>query len=182
MKQLFHLRHVSILLLGFTLSLAGCSPQSDESKAQNNAESSDSSETSDTKNGNMLYIVSDVAELKNNTNNYFEQIKQGQENLQQALQDNDPSKVSTSITALKKQFTQMNRDLDKLKLKSTEVDQVRQQMIRTNQQLLESSIFNGEMDLSQENLDQVQQQLNSLQNNILELGVLLIPKSKSSDS
>lgn len=180
MKHLVLPRQIPLLLFVFTLGLAGCSSPSDESKAEQ--QTSNTTESQETKSGNMLYIVSDVAALKSNTSSYFDKIKQDQESLQQALQDNKPTVVSNSLSALKQQFTTMNQDLEKLKLKSKEVDQVRLQMISANKQLLESSIFNGEMDLSEENLDQLQQQLNSLQNNILELGTLLIPKNKSSDS
>lgn len=179
MKHLVLSRPVSILCMVFTLGLAGCSSPSDETKSEDNTEIKDNSTT---QGGNMLYIVRDVAELKSNTSGYFDKIKQDQENLQQALQDNNPTQVGNSVSSLKKQFITMNRDLEKLDLKSREVDQVRQQMISANQQLLKSSIFNGEMDLSEESLDQLQQQLNSLQNNILELSTLLIPKNKSSDS
>lgn len=182
MKHLVHPRQLSFLLFVFTLGLAGCSPSSDESTAKDAQNSADNAENSEIKSGNMLYIVRDVAELKSNTSSYFDKIKQDQENLQQALQDNNPTVVAKNITALKQQFTKMNQDLANLELKSKEVHQVRQQMISANNQLLKSSIFNGEMDLSEENLDQLQQQINSLQNNILELGALLIPKNKSSDS
>ena len=69
MKHLVLPRQISLLFFIVTLGLAGCSAPSDESKSeesstQKNQQSAHATDHPETQSGNMLYIVSDVAELK----------------------------------------------------------------------------------------------------------------------
>lgn len=191
MKYQFNMPKIPLLFVLFTLGLTGCSQSSNEDKPkQSTSEQSNqpkenaavNTQNENLESGNMFYIVRDVADIQANTGRYFQQVKQSQTDLAQALQSKDQPAIKNTVEGLNQQLTQMNRNLQSLNLKSKEVDQIRQQIISANQQVLSSPLLTGKTELNQANLDKLQQQLGSIQKDILDLAALVVPKEKSSNS
>ena len=135
------------------------------------------------KSGTVFSIARNVADVQLKAGDYIAQLQQSQENLQQALEAKDIQQLETTVTALKSQLTGFNQALEQLNLKSSEIDDIRQNIQTANEQALKSPLMNGEVDFSQVNLQKIEQQLGSVQSEMLKLAAMLIPTSNSeSDS
>ena len=180
----------SLLILGCD-STAQNSAEKDINESQTVSVSNDGSASEqqtakpeiELKSGNVFYIARDVADVQLKAGDYIAQLQQSQENLQQALEAKDIQQLETTVTALKSQLTGFNQALEQLNLKSSEIDDIRQNIQTANEQALKSPLMNGEVDFSQVNLQKIEQQLGSVQSEMLKLAAMLIPTSNSeSDS
>ena len=180
----------SLLILGCD-STAQNSAEKDINESQTVSVSNDDSASEqqtakpeiELKSGNVFYISRDVADVQLKAGDYIAQLQQSQENLQQALEAKDIQQLETTVTALKSQLTGFNQALEQLNLKSSEIDDIRQNIQTANEQALKSPLMNGEVDFSQVNLQKIEQQLGSVHSEMLKLAAMLIPTSNSeSDS
>ena len=69
-----------------------------------------------------------------------------------------------------------------LDLKTQEIDNIRQHVLKTNKELLNSALLNGNIDVSKINIKQFEQQVGTIQNEMLKLAGMLIPTGKSDSS
>ena len=171
------------------LSLIGCDQATEKNEVSTNAtevEEAISSNTEATstelKSGNMLYVVSDVADMQLKAGNYVQQLKQTQSDLQQALEAKDPESVQTTVNALHQQLTDFNRALDSLNLKSQEIESIRQKITEANQQILDLPYMNGQVDITQVDLKKIEQQITLVQSEMLELAKMLLLKQDSAEN
>lgn len=133
------------------------------------------------KNGNMIYVVRDVADMQLKAGDYVQQLKQTQTDLEQALTDKDQQALQTSVNALHQQLTDFNRALNSLDLKSQEVESIRQNIMSTNQQVLDLPYLNGKVDLQSVDLHKIEQQMTSVQTEMLKLAKMLLLQPASSE-
>lgn len=155
-----------------------------ESVQSSTETANDATETNkaDLKSGNFFYIARDVADVQLKAGDYINQLQQSQSNLQQALENKDIQQLESTVTALKTQLTGFNTALDQLNLKSTEINDIRENIMNANSQALKLPLLNGEVDFSQVDFKKIEQQLGSVQGEMLKLAALLIPKSNSTES
>jgi hypothetical protein len=135
---------------------------------------------SELKQGNMFYIVRDVADLQLKAGDYVEQLKQTQTELQAAITAQDQQQLQTTANTLQQQLTGFNQALTGLNLKSQEIDSIRQNIMQANQQVLATPLLNGEVDLSQVDVKKIQQQMGSIQVEMIKLAGMLIPTGENS--
>lgn len=135
---------------------------------------------SELKQGNMFYIVRDVADLQLKAGDYVEQLKQTQTELQAAITAQDQQQLQTTANTLQQQLTGFNQALTGLNLKSQEIDSIRQNIMQANQQVLATPLLNGEVDLSQVDVKKIQQQMGSIQVEMIKLAGMLIPTEENS--
>ena len=172
--------------------LIGCEqapePQSEDTQtteaaqAHDTTASTDESSTTnknDLKNGNMFYIVRDVADMQLKAGDYVEQLKETQNDLQAAINDKDQQQLKSTATTLQQQLTGFNQALTGLNLKSQEIDSIRQNLIHANQQVLAMPLLNGDIDLSQVDFKKIQQQMGSIQTEMIKLAGMLIPQEQN---
>lgn len=140
------------------------------------AQQSDRTTTAQTelKSGNMFYMVRDVADLQFKAGSYVEQLKQTQTDLQTAVDTKDTQQLQATAGKLQQQLTGFNQALSELNLKSQEIDQVRSNIMRANQQVLASPLLNGHVDFSQVDLKKIESQMVSVQAEMLKLADMLI--------
>lgn len=170
-------------VIAISLSLWACSPSPDEETAavdqasESNNERSSSSETTlrGFESGNMLYMVRDVAMMQQSSSNYIQQLKQSQNDLEQALDSTDSADLKQSVDQIKSQLKALNHSLQGLKLKSQEVESIRRQILELNQQALKTPLMNGAVELNRENIEKIQTQLDTIQFDMLQLATLIIP-------
>lgn len=153
--------------------------QTEKQSGDADNQESESSNQADLKSGNFFYIARDVADVQLKAGDYIAQLQQSQENLQQALDTKDIQQLESTVTALKSQLTGFNQALDQLNLKSSEIDNIRQNIQTANEQALKSPLLNGQVDFSQVDFNKIEQQLGSVQSEMLKLAAMLIPKSGS---
>lgn len=139
---------------------------------------------SDLKQGNLFYIVRDVTDLQLSTNDYTQQLKQTQSDLQKAVDQQDHAQLQQAATQLQQQLQAFDSALNKVKLKSQEISDIRQNILDANQQVLNSSFLNGQVDLSQVDFKKIEQQMGNIQGEMLKLAAMLIqqPKDQNPDS
>lgn len=154
--------------------------QTEKQSGEADNQERESSNQADLKSGNFFYIARDVADVQLKAGDYIAQLQQSQENLQQALDTKDIQQLESTVTALKSQLTGFNQALDQLNLKSSEIDNIRQNIQTANEQALKSPLLNGQVDFSQVDFNKIEQQLGSVQSEMLKLAAMLIPKSGSS--
>ena len=153
--------------------------QTEKQSGEADNQERESSNQADLKSGNFFYIARDVADVQLKAGDYIAQLQQSQENLQQALDTKDIQQLESTVTALKSQLTGFNQALDQLNLKSSEIDNIRQNIQTANEQALKSPLLNGQVDFSQVDFNKIEQQLGSVQSEMLKLAAMLIPKSGS---
>ena len=189
MKKLLQGALVPFAIFAAGLSLIGCDQASEhtESIAQTSdteevfASSADA-ENNTLKSGNMLYVVSDVADMQLKAGDYVQQLKDTKAELEQALADKNQQELQTSVNALHQQLTDFNRALSSLNLKSQEIESIRQKIMDTNQQVLDLPYLNGKVDLQAINLAKIEQQISQVQSEMLSLAKILLLKPDSTES
>ena len=134
--------------------------------------------SSELKNGNVFYIARDVANMQMNTGDYISALKASQQELQQAIDTQNPQQLQTAAKALQQQLTGFNQALNQLDLKSQEIYDIRENVIAANTQILQSPLMNGDLNLSQVDFKQLKQQMNTVQSEMLKLATLVIPTAE----
>lgn len=186
MKKLIQNTVTPFVIFTAGVLLMGCEqatePQSEDIQT---TESSDISgnhtgETTELKNGNMFYIVRDVADMQLKAGDYVEQLKQTQTDLQTAISAQDHQQLQAAASTLQQQLTGFNQALTSLNLKSQEIDSIRQNILQANQQVLATPFLNGQVDLSQVDFKKIQQQMGSIQLEMIKLAGMLIPTGENS--
>lgn len=169
-----------ILLLGCDQAASPTQQEQHSSQSETTRSSSDSHHsTEDLKQGNMFYIARDVANVQLKTGDYVEKLQQTQSDLQQAIDTKDQAELQTAVKTLTRELQGFNTALISLDLKSQEIDGIRQQVIQTNKQVLNSSLLNGDMDISKVDFKKIEQQMNNIQTDMLKLAAMMIPTSGS---
>ena len=169
-----------ILLLGCDQAASPTQQEQHSSQSETTRSSSDSHHsTEDLKQGNMFYIARDVANVQLKTDDYVEKLQQTQSDLQQAIDTKDQAELQTAVKTLTRELQGFNTALISLDLKSQEIDGIRQQVIQTNKQVLNSSLLNGDMDISKVDFKKIEQQMNNIQIDMLKLAAMMIPTSSS---
>ncbi len=133
---------------------------------------------SDLKQGNLFYIVRDVTDLQLSTNDYTQQLKQTQSDLQKAVDLQDHAQLQQAATQLQQQLQAFDSALNKVQLKSQEISDIRQNILNANQQVLNSPFLNGQVDLSQVDFKKIEQQMGNIQGEMLKLAAMLIQQPK----
>ena len=178
------------------LLLLGCEPSPEQSSSQNstaevsvdqgrsnNANLAENEQTqSSLKSGNMFYIARDVADVQLKTGDYVEKVTQAQADLQNAIESKDQSALQETVKNLSQQLQAFNTALISLDLKTQEIDNIRQHVLKTNKELLNSALLNGNIDVSKINIKQFEQQVGTIQTEMLKLAGMLIPTGKSDSS
>lgn len=178
------------------LLLLGCEPSPEQSSSQNstaevsvdqgrsnNANLAENEQTqSSLKSGNMFYIARDVADVQLKTGDYVEKVTQAQADLQNAIESKDQIALQETVKNLSQQLQAFNTALISLDLKTQEIDNIRQHVLKTNKELLNSALLNGNIDVSKINIKQFEQQVGTIQNEMLKLAGMLIPTGKSDSS
>ena len=169
-----------ILLLGCDQAASPTQQEQHSSQSETTRSSSDSHHsTEDLKQGNMFYIARDVANVQLKTGDYVEKLQQTQSDLQQAIDTKNQAELQTAVKTLTRELQGFNTALISLDLKSQEIDGIRQQVIQTNKQVLNSSLLNGDMDISKVDFKKIEQQMNNIQTDMLKLAAMMIPTSGS---
>ena len=186
MKKLIQNTVTPFVIFTAGVLLMGCEqatePQSEDIQT---TESSDISgnhtgEETELKNGNMFYIVRDVADMQLKAGDYVEHLKQTQTDLQTAISAQDHQQLQATASTLQQQLTGFNQALTSLNLKSQEIDSIRQNILQANQQVLATPFLNGQVDLSQVDFKKIQQQMGSIQLEMIKLAGMLIPTGENS--
>ena len=178
------------------LLLLGCEPSPEQSSSQNstaevsvdqgrsnNANLAENEQTqSSLKSGNMFYIARDVADVQLKTGDYVEKVTQAQADLQNAIESKDQIALQETVKNLSQQLQAFNTALISLDLKTQEIDNIRQHVLKTNKELLNSALLNGNIDVSKINIKQFEQQVGTIQTEMLKLAGMLIPTGQSDSS
>ena len=190
MKKFIQNALAPVVILSAGLLLIACEPmpestaeemQTTESddvliKASNDTAKTSSAEV---KSGNMFYIVRDVADMQLKAGEYVNQLKNTQTDLQSAINDKDQQQLQTTAHTLQQQLTDFNQALRGLNLKSQEIDSIRQEIMRSNQQVLATPLLNGTVDFSQVDFKKIEQQMSNIQMEMLKLASIMIPQSQN---
>ena len=196
MKKLVQGALLPFVIFTSGLLLLGCEPSPEQSSSQNstaevsvdqgrsnNENLAENEQTqSSLKSGNMFYIARDVADVQLKTGDYVEKVTQAQADLQNAIESKDQSALQETVKNLSQQLQAFNTALISLDLKTQEIDNIRQHVLKTNKELLNSALLNGNIDVSKINIKQFEQQVGTIQNEMLKLAGMLIPTGQSDSS
>lgn len=178
--------------------------QKDQDDAQDNEQNNDENQDSasnqddnretqhqgksDLKQGNMFYIARDVADVQLKTGDYVEKLQQTQTDLQQAIESKDQTQLQHTVKNLSRELQGFNTALISLDLKTQEIDHIRQQVLKANKQVLNSSLLNGDLDISKVDFKKIEKQMNMIQTDMVKLaGMVLLsagsdqPSNQSND-
>ena len=138
--------------------------------------------TADLKQGNMLYIARDVADVQLKTGNYVEKLQQAQTELQQAIESKDHLQLQQTVKDLTRQLQGFNTALISLDLKTQEIDNIRQQVLSANKQVLNSSLLNGDLDISKVDFNKIEKQMDLIQTDMMKLAGMVLLSAGSEQS
>ena len=196
MKKLVQGALLPFVIFTSGLLLLGCEPSPEQSSSQNstaevsvdqgrsnNENLAENEQTqSSLKSGNMFYIARDVADVQLKTGDYVEKVTQAQADLQNAIESKDQIALQETVKNLSQQLQAFNTALISLDLKTQEIDNIRQHVLKTNKELLNSALLNGNIDVSKINIKQFEQQVGTIQTEMLKLAGMLIPTGQSDSS
>jgi uncharacterized protein YukE len=189
MKKILQGALLPFAIFAAGLSLIGCDQATEHTEVAANFSdveeviaSSTNEASTELKSGNMLYVVSDVADMQLKAGDYVQQLKSTQTALEQALADKDQQSLQTAVNALHQQLTDFNRALSSLNLKSQEIESIREKIMSTNQQVLDLPYLNGKVDLQTVDVAKIEQQITLVQSEMLNLAKMLLLKQDSSVS
>lgn len=179
-----------VVILSAGLLLIACEPMPESSAEEMQTTESDDvlikasndtakTSSADVKSGNMFYIVRDVADMQLKAGEYVNQLKNTQTDLQSAINDKDQQQLQATAHTLQQQLTDFNQALRGLNLKSQEIDSIRQEIMRSNQQVLATPLLNGAVDFSQVDFKKIERQMSNIQMEMLKLASMMIPQSKN---
>ena len=191
MKKFIQNALAPIVILSAGLLLIACEPMPESSAEEMQTTESDdvlikaSNDTAKTssaevKSGNMFYIVRDVADMQLKAGEYVNQLKNTQTDLQSAINDKDQQQLQATAHTLQQQLTDFNQALRGLNLKSQEIESIRQEIMRSNQQVLATPLLNGAVDFSQVDFKKIERQMSNIQMEMLKLASMMIPQSQNS--
>lgn len=138
--------------------------------------------TADLKQGNMFYIARDVADVQLKTGNYVEKLQQAQTELQQAIESKDHLQLQQTVKDLTRQLQGFNTALISLDLKTQEIDNIRQQVLSANKQVLNSSLLNGDLDISKVDFNKIEKQMDLIQTDMMKLAGMVLLSAGSEQS
>ena len=188
MKKFIPKAVLPFAILSTGILLSGCEqasePQSDDIQTTQSADvalnqPTETTATADLKSGNMFYIVRDVADMQLKAGEYVNQLKNTQTDLQSAINDKDQQQLQATAHTLQQQLTDFNQALRGLNLKSQEIDSIRQEIMRSNQQVLATPLLNGAVDFSQVDFKKIERQMSNIQMEMLKLASMMIPQSQN---
>lgn len=190
MKKFIQNALAPIVILSAGLLLIACEPMPESSAEEMQTTESDDvlikasndtakTSSADVKSGNMFYIVRDVADMQLKTGEYVNQLKNTQTDLQRAINDKDQQQLQATAHTLQQQLTDFNQALRGLNLKSQEIDSIRQEIMRSNQQVLATPLLNGAVDFSQVDFKKIERQMSNIQMEMLKLASMMIPQSQN---
>ena len=179
-----------VVILSAGLLLIACEPMPESSAEEMQTTESDDvlikasndtakTSSADVKSGNMFYIVRDVADMQLKAGEYVNQLKNTQTDLQSAINDKDQQQLQATAHTLQQQLTDFNQALRGLNLKSQEIDSIRQEIMRSNQQVLATPLLNGAVDFSQVDFKKIERQMSNIQMEMLKLASMMIPQSQN---
>ena len=177
MKKLLQDALAPVCLFTFGLLLLGCDQPHQASNISNDTahQTQEQAPTqTELKSGNMLYVIRDVADVQLKTGNYIEQLQQTQTQIKNAIELKDHAQLESSVKALKQQLTAFNQTLDQLHLKSQEINDIRQNIMATNQKVLNSSYLNGKLNLSAADFEKIEQQMGNIQSSMMQLAKMFV--------
>ena len=126
------------------------------------------------KNGSMLYMTRDVADLQLKAGSYAEQLQQSKSELQAALDQQDHAKLQQAAAELQQQLQGFNQALNSVNLTTQEISGIRQKLLAANEQALASPLLNGQAAFSPADFKQIEQQIGSIQSEMLKLAGMLM--------
>lgn len=190
MKKFIQNALAPIVILSAGLLLIACEPMPESSAEEMQMTESDDvlikasndtakTSSADVKSGNMFYIVRDVADMQLKAGEYVNQLKNTQTDLQSAINDKDQQQLQATAHTLQQQLTDFNQALRGLNLKSQEIDSIRQEIMRSNQQVLATPLLNGAVDFSQVDFKKIERQMSNIQMEMLKLASMMIPQSQN---
>ncbi|MBJ9953493.1 MULTISPECIES: hypothetical protein [unclassified Acinetobacter] len=195
MKKLLQGAVLPFIIFTSGILLLGCNQAVEQSRQQQEFESNETSDqalnsksevihktSEDLKSGNLFYIARDVADVQLKTGDYIEKLQQTQSDLQQAVQSKNSIVLQQTVKDLSRELQGFNTALISLDLKSQEIDGLRQQVLQSNQQLLNSALLNGDVDISKVDFKKIEQQMNNIQMDMLKLASMMIPNAKDTAS
>lgn len=136
----------------------------------------------DLKQGNMFYIARDVADVQLKTGNFVEKLQQSQTDLQQAIESKDHQQLQQTVKDLNRQLQGFNTALISLDLKTQEVDNIRQEILKANKQVLNSPLLNGDLDISKVDFKKIEQQMDHIQTDMVKLAGMVLLSASSDQS
>ena len=190
MKKFIQNALAPIVILSAGLLLIACEPMPESSAEEMQMTESDDvlikasndtakTSSADVKSGNMFYIVRDVADMQLKAGEYVNQLKNTQTDLQSAINDKDQQQLQATAHTLQQQLTDFNQALRGLNLKSQEIDSIRQEIMRSNQQVLATPLLNGAVDFSQVDFKKIERQMSNIQMEMLKLASMMIPQNQN---
>ena len=190
MKKFIQNALAPIVILSAGLLLIACEPMPESAVEEMQTTESDDvlikalndtakTSSADVKSGNMFYIVRDVADMQLKAGEYVNQLKNTQTDLQSAINDKDQQQLQATAHTLQQQLTDFNQALRGLNLKSQEIDSIRQEIMRSNQQVLATPLLNGAVDFSQVDFKKIERQMSNIQMEMLKLASMMIPQSQN---
>ncbi len=190
MKKFIQNALAPIVILSAGLLLIACEPMPESSAEEMQTTESDDvlikasndtakTSSADVKSGNIFYIVRDVADMQLKAGEYVNQLKNTQTDLQSAINDKDQQQLQATAHTLQQQLTDFNQALRGLNLKSQEIDSIRQEIMRSNQQVLATPLLNGAVDFSQVDFKKIERQMSNIQMEMLKLASMMIPQSQN---
>lgn len=190
MKKFIQNALAPIVILSAGLLLIACEPMPESSAEEMQTTESDDvlikasndtakTSSADVKSGNMFYIVRDVADMQLKAGEYVNQLKNTQTDLQSAINDKDQQQLQATAHTLQQQLTDFNQALRGLNLKSQEIESIRQEIMRSNQQVLATPLLNGAVDFSQVDFKKIERQMSNIQMEMLKLASMMIPQSQN---
>ena len=132
--------------------------------------------------GNALLMLRDVADIHLESNEHLVQLKETKAALETAFNDQDAVALTSLTQQLDTQLHSFNQELETLNLKSEEVDQIRQNILKTNESILESSLLKSQIDFNKMDLSVLETQLGSISTEVLKLATMLVDKNESDDA
>ena len=196
MKKLVQGALLPFVIFTSGILLLGCEPSPEQSNSQNsNAKASSEQGHSDHENqtgvtqtqselksGNILYIARDVADVQFKAGGYVEKLTQAQADVQNAIESKDQNELQNTVKTLSQELQGFNKALISLDLKSQEIDDIRQHVLQSNKELLNSALLNGNIDVSKINIKQFEQQVGNIQTEMLKLAAMLIPTADANST
>lgn len=112
----------------------------------------------------------------------FQKLQQTQTDLQQAIESKDHVQLQQTVKSLTRELQGFNTALISLDLKTQEIDNIRQQVLNANKQVLNSSLLNGDLDISKVDFKKIEQQMNSIQTDMVKLAGMVLLSAGSEQS
>ena len=124
--------------------------------------------------GNVFYMMRDVAEVQLKVGDNISSLQQQSEAFSDALNSQNLTVAQTQRNELASQLRTLHNNLTQIELRSQEVSQLRDHMLKTTDDLLASKWLNSAITLNEKDLKQLQAELLQIQNNMLNIARLVM--------